>query len=140
MVEQLLRTNDVVLETSQSDKETLVELREAGYFAVLVDRAPVFNKETLLHALYQSCVFPAYFGFNWDALEDTLKSDWLGDTRAFKGYVLVFRNFAVLEERAKNVAETFLGIVRDVVKARREKDNPPLYVVCVKQQPPNPDP
>jgi RNAse (barnase) inhibitor barstar len=135
MLEQLLRTNDGLLETTQSVKATLTELREAGYFAVLVDRAPVFDKETLLHALYQSCIFPAYFGFNWDALEDTLKSDWLEPTGDLKGYVLVFRNFTVLEERAKNVAETFLDIVRDIAKVRQEKGKTPLYVIWANPEP-----
>lgn len=133
MLEQLLQTNDVLLETGQSVKDVLGELREAGYFAVLVDRAPVFNKETLLHALYQSCMLPGYFGFNWDALEDTLASDWLEPVHPFKGYVLVFRNFGLLEARAENVAKTFLDIVRDVGKTRQEKDKAPLYVVCAKQ-------
>jgi RNAse (barnase) inhibitor barstar len=129
IVETLLKTDEVVLESPQSVKEVLSELRAAGYFAVLVDRAPVFNKETLLHALYQSCVFPAHFGFNWDALEDTLSSFSWDDA---KGYVLVFRNFAVLQERSKNVAETFLDLVRDVAKVRQEKGRPPLYVVMLK--------
>jgi RNAse (barnase) inhibitor barstar len=133
MLEQLLQRNDVVLETTQSVKEAVTELREARYFAVLVDRAPVFDKETLLHALYQSCVFPAYFGFNWDALEDILMSDWLEPPQELKGYVLVFRNFGLLEERAKNVAGTFLDILRDVAKARQQNDKAPLYIVCVKQ-------
>lgn len=133
MLEQLLPTDDVFLEITQSVKETRIELREAGYFAVLVDRAPVFNKETLLHALYQSCMFPAYFGFNWDALEETLASDWPQPPQSFKGYVLVFRNFALLQERAENVAETFLDIIRDVAKTRQEKDKPPLYIVWAKQ-------
>jgi len=43
-----------------------------GYTAIIVDQAPVFNKFTLLHALYQNCSLPAYFGFNWDALADVL--------------------------------------------------------------------
>jgi hypothetical protein len=128
IIEKLSQTNDALLESSQSVKEALSELRSAGYFAVLVDRAPVFNKETLLHALYQSCVFPAYFGFNWDALEDTLL-DFSGLEGEFKGYVLVFKNFAVFEERAKDVTETFLEIARAVAKVRREKNKPPLYVV-----------
>jgi RNAse (barnase) inhibitor barstar len=132
MVEQLSQASDGVLETGQSVKETIRELRDAGYFAVLVDRAPVFNKETLLHALYQSCVFPAYFGFNWDALEDILKTDWLESSQTFRGYVLVFRNFSVLEERAENVAKTFLDSVQDVAKVRLEKDRIPLYVVWAK--------
>lgn len=129
IAETLAQTNEVVLESTQSVKEILSELRAAGYFAVLVDRAPVFNKETLLHALYQSCVFPAHFGFNWDALEDTLVSFSWNDA---KGYVLVFRNFAVLQERAPTIAATFLEIVRDVTKVRGEKNKPSLVLVMVK--------
>ena len=139
ILEKMSQTSDGVLESSQNVKEILSELRGAGYFAVLVDRATVFDKATLLHALYQSCVFHAYFGFNWDALEDTLLDfswldfSWLGVTQQeVKGYVLVFRNFAVLEERAENVAETFFEIVRDVAKVRREKKAAPLYVVVVR--------
>jgi hypothetical protein len=131
MIEQLLQTRDGVLESTQNLKDILSELRSAGYFAVLVDRAPVFNKETLLHALYQSCVFPASFGFNWDALEDTLL-DFFWLDQEVKGYVLVFRNFAVLEERSATVAETFLEIARDVAKVRREKNRPPLFVLIHK--------
>jgi Barstar (barnase inhibitor) len=131
MLEQLLQTNEVVLESTQSVKDTLNELRNAGYFAVLVDRAPVFNKETLLHALYQSCVFPASFGFNWDALEDNLL-DFSWAQQDVKGYALVFRNFAVLEKRDAKVAKTFLEIVGDVAKVRQEKNKPPLFVVMVK--------
>ncbi len=123
-----LQTNEVVLESAQNIKELLNELRSENYFAVLVDRAPVFNKETLLHALYQSCVFPANFGFNWDALEDTLL-DFSWTQQEFKGYVLVFRNFGVLQERSLNVAETLLEIVNDVAKVRRERNRPPLFVV-----------
>jgi Barstar (barnase inhibitor) len=139
ILEKIAQTSDGILESNQNVREMLGELRSAGYFAVLVDRATVFDKATLLHALYQSCVFPAYFGFNWDALEDTLLDfswldfSWLGVTQQeVKGYVLVFRNFAVLEERAENVAETFLEIVRDVVKVRREKKAASLLVVMVR--------
>jgi hypothetical protein len=128
MVEMLSKTDDVVLESTQNVKEVLSQLRAVGYFAVLVDRAPVFNKETLLHALYQSCVFPAHFGFNWDALEDTLLSFSWDDA---KGYVLVFRNFAVLQERDSKVSGTFLDIVRDVAQVRRERNNAPLFVVNI---------
>jgi hypothetical protein len=123
-----LQTNEVVLESTQNVRDTIHELRSSGYFAVLVDRAPVFSKETLLHALYQSCVFPASFGFNWDALEDSLLDfSWIDQD--VKGYVLVFRNFAVLEERTANVAETFLEIVHDVAKVRQGKSRPPLFIV-----------
>jgi RNAse (barnase) inhibitor barstar len=132
MLEELLRSDDVLLETGQSVKDTIAELREAGYFAVLVDRAPVFSKETLLHALYQSCMFPAYFGFNWDALEDTLKTDWLEPTQPFKGYVLVFRNFGLLEERDKNVAKTFLDIIREVTGIRQKNSKAIFHIIWAK--------
>jgi RNAse (barnase) inhibitor barstar len=128
----LSKTSGAVLESTQNIKELLSELRSQGYFAVLVDRAPVFNKETLLHALYQSCVFPASFGFNWDALEDTLLDfSWLEPQP--KGFALVFRNFAVLEERAPNVAQTLLEIINDVSKVRKEKNRPPLFLVRTQQ-------
>ena len=33
-------------------------LRKADVYAAIIDRAPVFSKDTLLHAIYQSCEFP----------------------------------------------------------------------------------
>jgi RNAse (barnase) inhibitor barstar len=133
---QVIQQDDVVLETSQNLKDILSDLRYNNYFAVLVDRAPVYNKDTLLHAIYQSCVLPAYFGFNWDALVDTLIDfSWL-DTgeQEVKGYVLVFRNFSVLEKRSEVVAKTFMDIIQDVAQRRQEKNRPPLKVVLIKEQ------
>ncbi len=126
--------NQVVLETTGNFKDVITNLRNEGYFAVLVDRAPVFNKETLLHALYQSCVLPAYFGFNWDALKDILlDASWTSQTgQEYKGLVLVFRNMAILEKRASDVAETFLSIIQDVVAQRQEHNRLPLKVVLVR--------
>ena len=49
-----------------TDKQTLVDpglrnaLRNAGWFVSVVDRAPVFDKDTLLHAFYQAGQFPGY--------------------------------------------------------------------------------
>jgi RNAse (barnase) inhibitor barstar len=129
-----MQSDKVVLETTQPYKDILSTLRNDGYFAVLVDRALVFNKETLLHALYQSCAFPAYFGFNWDALKDIFSdSSWTTQSgQEYKGLVLVFRNMAVLEKRASDVAETFLDITRDVAEHRQQKGLAPLRVVLVR--------
>ncbi len=130
-----MQSDKAVLETTQNFKYVLSNLRTEGYFAVLVDRAPVFSKETLLHALYQSCVFPAYFGFNWDALKDILSdSSWTSYSgQEFKGLVLVFRNMAILEQRDANVAETFKSIIQDVAEQRRGKNRPPLKVILVRE-------
>lgn len=87
-----------------------------GFFVARVDRARVFSKDTLMHALYQSCQFPAYFGFNFDALEECLNDlSWLNA----KGFALVFHDFALLQKRAPEDAQTFLEIVQAVSGARR---------------------
>ena len=85
-------------------------LQAEGFDAVWVDRAPVFDKVSLLHALYQSIPLPAYFGFNWDALQDALYGN-AGDARP---RVLVFRDLEVLEAREPASAETFIDIVDTV--------------------------
>jgi RNAse (barnase) inhibitor barstar len=86
------------------------KLQAEGVQPVWVDRAPVFDKTTLLHALYQALQLPGWFGFNWDALEECLF-----DT-AGNGVprVLVFHDFELLEEHDAAAAETFLDIVRTV--------------------------
>ena len=102
--------------------------RRAGAFAPLVDRAPVFSKETLLHALYQACQMPASFGFNWDALEDALRDfSWIKAS----AYVLLFDDYSVLQERAPEVARTFEAIVRDVNAERLEAGRALLTVVVL---------
>ena len=109
-------------------QELLDTFEAAGAFATLVDRAPVFDKTTLLHALYQACRMPGYFGFNWDALESILRDfSWL-EARA---YVLVFDDFALLNERAPEVADTFADIVKEVNTERLVGSRPPLMVVIL---------
>jgi RNAse (barnase) inhibitor barstar len=110
---------DAVVEAPAALAEPLRErLERLGWFVALVDRAPVFGKESLLHALYQSCEFPAHFGFNWDALLDCL-SDW--EWKPAPGYALLFRDLDLLERRAPEVARSFLEVVR---AARAERKTP----------------
>ena len=89
----------------------LAGLRADGIEGVWVDRAPVFDKATLLHALYQSLQLPPWFGFNWDALQDALFGPEDADARP---RMLVFRDFELLEERDPESARTFLDIVETV--------------------------
>jgi len=88
-------------------------LRSEGLDAVWVDRAPVFDKTSLLHALYQSLPLTGDFGFNWDALEDALYGPENPDAPA---RVLIFRDFELLEERDPNSARVFTEIVRNVAE------------------------
>lgn len=113
---------NVRLEVPQSQLKSLVkELEAGGYFVAEVDRAPVFNKEILLHAMYQSCRFPAYFGFNWDALSDCLSEICYGDE---KGYFLVFNDWVLLETEASQDAKVFMEILEDAQKICKEQNKP----------------
>jgi RNAse (barnase) inhibitor barstar len=101
------------------------ELAYAGLHAMVIDRAPVFDKTTLLHALYQSCQFPAYFGFNWDALLDCLSDfGW----HAAKGYALIVRNAEVIKNRNPDDWVTFLEVVRAAAQRRADAGAAPLYM------------
>jgi hypothetical protein len=97
--------------SNQRVESVLADLRADGIDAVWVDRAPVFDKSTLLHALYQSLQLPAWFGFNWDALQDALFGPEDDDAPS---RMLVFRDFELLEERDPDSARTFLDIVETV--------------------------
>ncbi|MBY6203566.1 barstar family protein [Halomonas denitrificans] len=91
------------------DADTLVgRLSAAGYEAVRVDRAPVFDRDTLMHALYQALELPAWFGFNLDALADALNAL---EPKQGKRRVMVFQDFTLLEDADPDLAETFCEIV-----------------------------
>ena len=71
-------------------KEELIQaLTLKGMFVTVLDKAMIFDVDTLLHAFYQNCEFPSYFGFNWNALDDCLCDfHW----KPAIGYVLIYRN------------------------------------------------
>ncbi len=101
---------------------------KAGWFAPRVDRAPVFSKVTLLHALYQSCEFPAYFGFNWDALRDCLTDmSW----RPANGYALMYRNPGLLETRAPDDHATFIDVAQEAREIWADASGVPFRLVVM---------
>ncbi len=102
-------------------------LQRDGWYVSTLDRAPIYDKATLLHALYQSGEYPAGFGFNWDALLDVLRDlEWLA---AARGIALVWRHPDVLEARAPDVLATFLEVVEDAAAHRAEQGYAPLRVL-----------
>jgi RNAse (barnase) inhibitor barstar len=115
-------TNDLLM-----DGALRSALRRKGWFVATLDRAPVFGKDTLLHALYQSGEFPAYFGFNWDALKDTLCDfSWLPVNG---GVALIWRNPALLQQRAPEVYDTFVEVLEEAAALRTDAAAPPLRVL-----------
>ncbi len=102
------RQGIVRLDDPMDADRVVAGLNAAGYEAVRVDRAPVFDKDTLMHALYQALELPAWFGFNLDALADALNA--LGPKQG-KRWVLVFQDFTVLEDADPDLAETFCELV-----------------------------
>ena len=102
-------------------------LRRKDWYVATLDRAPVFGKDTLLHALYQSGEFPAYFGFNWDALKDTLCDfSWLPVNG---GIALIWRNPALLQQRAPEAYDTFIEVLDEAAALRANAGAPPLRVL-----------
>lgn len=102
-------------------------LQGDGWYVSTLDRAPVIDKTTLLHALYQSGEYPAGFGFNWDALLDALRDlEWLASAR---GIALVWRHPDVLQERAPDVFVTFREVVDEAAAHRAAQGYPPLRVL-----------
>ncbi len=106
-------------------------LTRRGWFAARVDRAPVFDKPTLLHALYQAGCFPGYFGFNWDALSDVLTDlSWLrAQERPAEGAAFILAHSAALAERSPDDYATLLDIIREAAVARQTAARPPLVLL-----------
>ena len=83
------------------------------------------GKEAMLERIAQVLAFPAWFGGNWDALEDCL-----GDLswRNAEGTVLVFEQFTPGDE---------LGILVDILRASAEgwaQRGRPFYALFVDPQ------
>jgi RNAse (barnase) inhibitor barstar len=105
-----IRSGVVRVERPMEADRAVDRLNATGFRAVRVDRAPVFDRDTLMHALYQALELPAWFGFNLDALADALNGL---RPRQGKRWVLVFQNFSVLEDADAELAEIFCEIVEE---------------------------
>lgn len=75
-----------------------------------LDLSAVRDKSGLLHALSRALDFPRGFGYNWDALADTLQDfSWLQWSRL----VIEIDGIASLKRHAPDVWRTALDIFRD---------------------------
>jgi len=65
------------------------EFRSDGFVIFEIDCSAISTKEQLLGAVATEMQFPAYFGGNWDALEECLRDmTWL----PANGYLLILRS------------------------------------------------
>jgi RNAse (barnase) inhibitor barstar len=112
-IERILTARSARLELPNDSPvaDIVSALESEGCRVVILDRAPIFDKETLMHALYQGCGFPAYFGFNWDALTDALVELAEEESRPL---ILIFQDFDLLRDRNPDVAQTFVDIIDEV--------------------------
>jgi RNAse (barnase) inhibitor barstar len=112
-IERILTARSARLELPNDSPvaDIVSALESEGCRVAILDRAPIFDKETLMHALYQGCGFPAYFGFNWDALTDALVD--LADEES-RPLILIFQDFDLLRDRNPDVAQTFIDIIDEV--------------------------
>ncbi len=77
----------------------------AGIWLGVLDRTPLTDKAGLMQALYRTCEFPAYFGFNWDAVVDCLS-----DMHFANQHVLALRD-------ARRMPATEVDMLRAAVEA-----------------------
>jgi barstar (barnase inhibitor) len=106
-----------VYRTSRAD-DILAVTRGSGIHVARIDLAGAAGKEALLARIAGALAFPAWFGGNWDALEDCLGDlSWM--TAA--GYVLLFESAAdlPLDERG-----TLVDILASVAASWAERKLP----------------
>ena len=83
------------------------------------------GKEKLLGALAGKLRFPAYFGRNWDALDECLRDlSWLGG----RGRVVIVHEGLPFSPSSANMA-TYRSILADAVAAHRPGGSPPVLDV-----------
>ncbi|AGA34437.1 Barstar (barnase inhibitor) [Thioalkalivibrio nitratireducens DSM 14787] len=88
-------------------------LRHGSLDAQHVDLVGVADKAMLLDRLHQALGFGAWFGFNWDALEEALFGP---ENRSGPERVLVVTGFEGFRERDPAAAEVFVDILRTVAR------------------------
>ena len=96
-----------------------------GWRCFTLDAATWNDKASLLAACQATFAFPAYFGHNWDALEECL-NDLAWAPAA--GYAILIDDVAVFAAQHPGEWETLLAILTEVT-ANWAKTDTPLFVL-----------
>ena len=113
--------------TAEGTKEMFPQ---PDYFVAVIDGAAVPGKAELMAALSSAFGFPSYFGRNWDALLDCLRSLPLS-LKPPRGYALVVlnsRSFLVSSEKDK---EDFADVAAEAAAFLGEKEGLRLVVALL---------
>ena len=99
------------------------------FFTARLDGAEIKNKAALLSALAAGLKFPAYFGYNWDALLDCLRS--LPDFIKAGGYAVIIERSALFLADSPSDREDFRDIAETAAVFLAEKYKLRLKVVML---------
>jgi RNAse (barnase) inhibitor barstar len=100
-----------------------------AYFTAFIDGEKASDKAGLMDQIGPAFRFPAYFGKNWDALLDCLRS--LPDTVPARGYVLAVRNSSSFLLQSAKDREDFADIAGEARAFLREKFSADLIIVLL---------
>ena len=109
---------------ARDDDDVLDATRGSTLDVARIDLAPATTKQALLDAMACALGFPAWFGGNWDALEDSLCDlSW----RKGSGHVIVIA-------QAAKLPHDDLGVLRDILATCAEfwaGRNRPFFAIFV---------
>ncbi len=100
-----------------------------AYFTAFIDGEKARDKAGLMDQIGPAFRFPAYFGKNWDALLDCLRSLPLSN-KPPKGYVLVVRNSSAFLSASPKDLEDFADVAGEARIFLKETYNA-VFVVAL---------
>ncbi|OIN99161.1 MAG: hypothetical protein COX65_09915 [Elusimicrobia bacterium CG_4_10_14_0_2_um_filter_56_8] len=99
------------------------------YFVAAIDGAAVRDKAELMDVIATAFRFPAYFGRNWDALLDCLRS--LPEELPAKGYALLIRNSSDFLRSSAKDQEDFADVAGEARAFLLEKHKAPFTIALL---------
>ena len=115
MIIKEFETNGIIEcpELLAQEKELRLFCENKGFKFYLVDGEAVYTKEQLLREFFDTCEFPDYFGFNWDALEECLRDYSFAPA---KGYIFGLLGSVKLKTRLEKELKLLQEIFEEAAK------------------------
>jgi RNAse (barnase) inhibitor barstar len=98
------------------------EAERVGWRVFWLDGTGLRDKRALLDRCVEEFALPAYFGHNWDALQDSLRDlSWTPTTR---GYLVVYDNWGELADADPSAHRTLVDVFESAVAYWRNTHTP----------------